>query len=67
MYCGYGMCTVIPTYLWCGVVWFVCLLPRALCAKMFWVWGFYLRDGACYGYGDYLVWGLCVFELFVET
>ena len=35
MYCGYGTCTVIPTYLWCGVLWFVCLLPRAVCAKFY--------------------------------
>ena len=31
---------------------------------IFWVWGFYLRGGACYSYDDYLVWGLCVFEPF---
>ena len=33
----------------------------------FWVWGFYLRGGACYGYDDYLVWGLCVFEPFYRN
>ena len=35
MYCGYSMCTVIPTYLWCGVLWLVCLLPMGVCAKIF--------------------------------
>ena len=28
------MCTVILTYLWCGVLWLVCLLPRGVCAKV---------------------------------
>ena len=35
MYCGYSTCTVIPTYLWCGVLWLVCLLPRGVCAKIY--------------------------------
>ena len=28
-----------------------------------WVWGFHLWGGACDGYDDFLVWGLCAFEL----
>ena len=35
MYCGYGTCTVIPTYLWCGVLRLLCLLPRSVCAKIY--------------------------------
>ena len=25
----------IPTYLWCGVLWLVCLLPRGVYAKIY--------------------------------
>ena len=40
MYCGYGTCTGILTYLWCGVLRLVCLLPRAVCAKIYWCGAF---------------------------
>ena len=29
--------------------------------------GLLFMGGACYGYDDFLVWGLCAFELFAET
>ena len=35
MYCGYSTFTVIPTYMWCGVLWLVVLLPRGVCAKIY--------------------------------
>ena len=35
MYCGYSTGTVIPTYLLCGVLRLVGLLPRGVCAKNF--------------------------------
>ena len=61
------MCTVIPTYMWCGVLWLVVLLPRGMCAKIY--------DCGASIYGVVLVtvmtifWfgGLCAFELFAET
>ena len=31
------------------------------------VWAFYLQGGACYGYDDYLVWGLCAFGPFCRN
>ena len=43
----------------------LCVYYLEPCMPIFWVWGFYLRGGACYGYDDYLVWGLCVFEPFL--
>ena len=68
MYFGYGTCTVIPICFNVLGHWgFVCLLPGGVYAKFFWVRGFYLRGGACYGYYDYLVWGLCVFEPFYRN
>ena len=35
MYCGYSTWTFIPTCLWCGVLWLVCLLPGGMCAKIY--------------------------------
>ena len=35
MYCGYGTFTVIPTYVWCRVLWLVVLLPGGMCAKIY--------------------------------
>ena len=61
----YALCYVDLFY---GVgVGFVSLLPRGRVCQILGVWGFYLRGGACYGYDDYLAWGLCVFEPFAET
>ena len=65
MYCGYGTCTVILT---CFMLWGVgglCVYYLGPCMPNFRVWGFYLQGGACYGYDDYLVWGLCAFEPFL--
>ena len=45
----------------------LCVYYLEACMPKFWVWGFYLRGGACYGYDDYLVWGLCVFEPFYRN
>ena len=67
MYCGYGTRTVIPT---CFMVWGVGGLPVYYLGPYmpnFRVWGFYLQGGACYGYDDYLVWALCVFEPFCQN
>ena len=35
MYCDFSTFTVIPTYVWCGVLWLVVLLPRGICAKIY--------------------------------
>ena len=45
----------------------LCVYYLEPCMPIFWVWGFYLWGGACYGYDDYLVWGLCVFEPFYRN
>ena len=50
-----------------GVGGFVCLLPGGVYANFFWCGAFIYGGGACYGYGDYLVWGLCVFEPFYRN
>ena len=67
MYCGYGTCTVIPT---CFMLWGVgglCVYYLGPSMPNFRVWGFYLQGGICYGYDDYLVWGLCAFEPFCRN
>ena len=57
----------IPTYLWCGVLRLVCLLPRGIYAKIFecgaFIYGVVLVTVTTIS----LVWGLCAFELFAET
>ena len=59
---------IIPTYVWCGVLWLVVLLPRGMCAK--------IHECGASIYGVvlvtvmtifFLVWGLCAFELFAKT
>ena len=59
MYCGYSTCTVKPTCLLCGVLWFVGLLPRGVCAKNFECGAFIYGVVLCYGYDNFLVWA-CV-------
>ena len=55
------------TDLFYGVgVGFVSLLPRGHVCQISRVWGFYFWGGACYGYDDYLAWGLYMFEPFAE-
>ena len=67
MYCGYSTCTLKPT---CFMLWDVgglCVYYLGPCMPNFGVWGFYLRSGACYGYDDFLVWGLCAFGPFYRN
>ena len=67
MYCGYGTCTVIPTRFDVLGHWGLCVYYLGLCVPNFRMWGFYLWGGACYGYDDYLAWGLCAFENFYRN